>query len=140
MKPGGKLVLLSFTPEQMRGYWLYHYFPKMIERCMGQIPTLTSMHTLFSQAGFTLSETENYFVLPGLQDHFMYSNKHKPEMYLRPEVRANISGFSAFAEASEVAAGIAQLELDIASGTINGIMKSYENSLGDYLFLVATKN
>jgi ubiquinone/menaquinone biosynthesis C-methylase UbiE len=140
LKPGSKLAIMSFTPEQMKGYWLSHYFPKMIEKCMAQLPGLDAMNDLLVQGGFTEVIVENYFVQPDLEDHFMYSNKYKPEMYLHPEIRANISGFSTFAVPTEIENGLATLKQDIESGTINTIMKQYENDLGDYLFLVAEKS
>jgi ubiquinone/menaquinone biosynthesis C-methylase UbiE len=31
LKPNGKLVVFTSTPKQMKGYWLNHYFPKMLE-------------------------------------------------------------------------------------------------------------
>ena len=76
---------------------------------------------------------------PDLQDHFLYSNKFRPEQYLRPEVRNGASSFIIYSEPEEVASGLVLLETDIASGKINEVIKQYENDLGDYLFLVATK-
>jgi len=138
LKPGARLVMLSFTPEQLLGYWLRHYFPRMIARsCL--TPSLPEMESILNDTGFTLSTTEKYFIQEDLQDHFLYSNKSRPEQYLRQEVRNGASSFTVFAEPEEVAAGLLLLEADIASGKINEVMKQYENDLGDYLFLVAEK-
>lgn len=138
LKPGAKLVILSFTPEQLMGYWLHHYFPLMIARsCL--TPPLPEMEAILDDTGFTLTATEKYFIHEDLQDHFLYSNKSRPEQYLKQEVRNGASSFSVIADPEEVAAGLQLLEADITSGKIAEVMKQYENDLGDYLFLVAEK-
>ena len=139
LKPGARMVFLTFTGEQMRGYWLNEYFPVMMRRSWELVPELPGMEQLLNDSGFRLAATENYFVQDDLQDHFLYSNKRRPEQYLRPEIRQNASSFSAFCDADELASGLTALEQDIATGKINDIMKSYENDRGDYLFIVAEK-
>jgi len=139
LKPGAKIVFFSFTPEQMRGYWLYHYFPEMIEAATKLIPSTEEMTQLLKESGYGSVETELYFVQEDLQDHFMYSNKHKPANYLSAEVRNNASAFSALATKEEVEHGLIILESDIKSGEITHIMQEYENDLGDYLFITAIK-
>lgn len=139
LKPGAKLVLLSFTPEQLLGYWLCHYFPKTMENSCKVVPSLNDMKALFLQCGFSSVNEELYFVQPDLQDHFLYSNKFRPESYLLPEIRNGASSFTVYAEPGEVEKGLIELEKDIQSGAINDIMKQYENDLGDYLFFVAEK-
>lgn len=139
LKSNSKLVFFSFTPEQMQGYWLYHYFPKMIENCMKVIPPLKVMKEWLIHSGFTSIQTEEYFVHPGLQDHFLYSHKYSPEKYLLEEVRDQTSGFKVLSEPIELGKGLQSLEKDIESGKIKSIIDQYENNLGDYLFIVATK-
>lgn len=137
LRPGAHLACLSFTPEQLRGYWLHHYFPKMIERSMLTIPSWADMEVLFANAGFSEVTTEPYFVRDDLQDHFLYSNKNRPEQYLIPEIRNNASSFTVFSDPEEIKAGLLSLEADIDSGNIKDIMRDYENDLGDYLFIKA---
>ncbi len=139
LKPGSKMVIFSITPDQLDGYWLQHYFPKMIEKSKEQIPGLDAMYTLFEKSNFKKVTTENYFVHPELEDHFLYSNKYRPDMYLRPEIRANVSSFSAYSEPAEVERGLKELEADIASGAIQQVIKNYENDRGDYIFFMAEK-
>lgn len=139
LKPNARLVMFSFTPQQMRGYWLCHYFPEMMERCIPMTPELPEMEKLFNETGFSLAATEKYFVKEDLQDHFLYSNKHFPERYLSAEIRNNASSFRAFSDPAEIAQGVAMLEDDVKSGKINSIIKKYENDSGDYLFYIAEK-
>lgn len=139
LKPKSRAVFLSFTPEQMHGYWLFHYFPDMMERSTALLPGIDIVEQWLYEAGFNLVETEKYFVQDDLQDQFLYANKHKPENYLIPEVRNGASSFTVFADPREVAAGLMQLSHDIDTGEINDIIARYENDEGDYLFYVAER-
>lgn len=139
LKPGARLVILSFTPKQMYGYWLCHYFPEMMRRSALLTPDIEVMTEILNNAGFTTVNTENYFIHEGLEDHFLYSNKYHPEQYLNPELRKGISSFAAFSTPAEVAQGLKMLEADILSGKVNDIIKRYENENGDYIFFIATK-
>jgi SAM-dependent methyltransferase len=139
LKPGSSVLFLSFTAEQMDGYWLAHYFPQMIKDSGKMIPTEDAMRAMFTIAGFNTISTEEYFVHDSLQDHFLYANKHHPERYLDPDIRKGISSFSAIANEDEIAQGLHLLEQDIATGRINEVMGMYANNLGDYLFYVAGK-
>jgi len=137
LKPGAHMACFSFTPQQVMGYWLRHYFPEMIERSSRTIPAWNEMEQLLLNAGFSHVETEPYFIKEDLQDNFLYSHKTRPEQYLRQEIRNNISSFTSFSDRGEVAKGLLQLETDINSGKIKEIMKNYENEIGDYLFIQA---
>ena len=92
-------------------------------------------------AGFATVTTEPYAVREDLQDHFLYSHKHRPAEYLRPEVRAGASGFRLLTTPEELTRGLAQLEADLASGRIDQVVTDtlrQTRDLGDYLFVVAT--
>ncbi|MBS1688001.1 MAG: class I SAM-dependent methyltransferase [Bacteroidetes bacterium] len=137
IKPGGRLVFFSFTPQQTMNYWLHHYFPRMITQAASIVPTLDEMKDILTEAGFGTTETELYYTKEDLQDHFMYAHKHKPEMYLQQEARDGMSAFRLAPDGQEIADGLEKLRTDIASGEITNIIKKYENDLGDYLFIVA---
>lgn len=140
LKQNAKLVFLSFTPQQMKGYWLNHYFPKMMARALTVVPEAPGMEALLLANGFQAVQFEKYFVHPGLEDHFLYSSKYHPERYLVPEIRNNASAFSLLSDENEVADGLIKLEQDIRSGQIDRIIQQYENDLGDYLFIVCSNN
>lgn len=139
LKPGGRFVFFSFTPQQLYGYWLHHYFPEMIRISSEVIPNEKFMKQFFQNAGFDNIETEKYFVPEDLQDQFLYSNKYHPEQYLLPEVRSGASSFRIYSIKNEVDLGLKKLEEDINSGHITSIMDKYENDLGDYLFYIVEK-
>ena len=136
---GGRLVIFTSSHEQIRGYWLNAYFPKALELSMNQMPDVPEVSDLLQAAGFSSISTESYAVRPDLQDFFLQSGKHRPELYLDPRVRAGISTFALFGEPVEMDAGCRRLSDDIATGHINDIIASFENSCGDYLFMVAEK-
>jgi ubiquinone/menaquinone biosynthesis C-methylase UbiE len=139
MKPYGNLVFFTSTPTQMKGYWLNHYFPKMLEDSIQQMPSLENITTAMQLAGFKNIFTEKYNVQPNLKDQFLYVGKEKPTLYLDQNIRNGISSFSLLANQEEVEKGLLQLEKDINSGAITNIMNSYKNRNGDYLFILSQK-
>ena len=140
LKPGGRIVIFTSTPEQMQGYWLNSYFPKMLEDSMVQMPAYAVVEGAMNQGGFEVVRTEKYFVQPDLKDLFLYSGKHRPALYFDPKVRQGISSFSALANAAEVKKGLTRLERDIDSGEIEEVMARYRNDRGDYLFINGEKS
>jgi hypothetical protein len=91
------------------------------------------------RAGFRYVFAEKYEVTSQLQDLFLYSGKHRPEIYLDPQVRNGISTFANFADCSEIEDGCQRLRKDIQSGWIEEVMTAYNHDGGDYLFVVAEK-
>ncbi|QHI37862.1 putative methyltransferase [Kordia antarctica] len=139
MKPYANMVFFTATPKQMEGYWLNHYFPKMLEDSMKQMPSLAKIKTAMKAAGFKNIFSEKYSIKPDLKDLFLYAGKQNPKLYLDANVRNGISSFSLLAHQDEVQKGLAQLEKDIDSGEIKKIMQQYKNRDGDYLFLLSQK-
>lgn len=139
LKPYSNLVFFTSTPIQMQGYWLNHYFPKMLEDSIKQMPSLEQITNAMQLAGFKNIYTEKYNIQPDLQDQFLYVGKENPKLYLDATIRNGISSFSHLANQEEVQEGLKQLEKDINSGAINTIIHNYENRDGDYLFILSQK-
>ncbi|MBI1266549.1 MAG: methyltransferase domain-containing protein [Cryomorphaceae bacterium] len=135
VKPGGRIVIFTSTPEQMKGYWLNHYFPTMMQLAMLQMSTKLSLHNLIKSAGMSVIGQENYTVTANLQDHFLYVGKHNPELYFDEKIRKGISSFS-MAAAEELESGLTQLSDDIDRGQFWKFKQRYENRGGDYMFMV----
>lgn len=140
LKPNGRIVIFTSTPKQMKGYWLNHYFPKMLSDSMVQMPTLENVKTAIKKSGIEFLETVKYFIKPDLQDQFLYCGKQDPELYFDDQIRRGISSFSSLANRTEVKQGLSKLRKDIDSGKINDIIKSYENCFGDYLYIIGKKS
>jgi len=139
LKPGSRMVIFTSTKTQMKGYWLNHYFPKMMIDSIAQMPEYNEIIQAIESAGFAISETENYHVKNDLEDLFLYCGKQRPELYLDEKVRHGISSFSSLSNASEVKEGLLKITADIKSGEIQRLIDTYENQHGDYLFIVGIK-
>jgi ubiquinone/menaquinone biosynthesis C-methylase UbiE len=136
----GRIVLFTAFPKQMRGYWLCHYFPQMMKRAIAQMPTEARVTAALQSAGFEIERIVPFCVNNGLTDLFLYSGKARPEQYLDPEVRANISSFSELCNSKELASGLQRLQQDIASGAFAQVAESYRIGQGDYAYVVARKS
>lgn len=135
----GRFVILTAMPEQMRRYWLNAYFPVALSRSIKQMPAREAVTTALDAAGFKLLEIEPWAVPPDPSDLFLYSGKHRPELYLDPDVRKGISTFARLASAREVEAGLTRLRSDLGSGHFVEVAARYEHDGGDYSFVVAEK-
>lgn len=136
LKPNGKIVLFTSTPNQMKGYWLNHYFPKMLEDSITQMPSLEAVEAAMNNSGFKITSTEIYNIKSNLKDQFLYCGKQNPELYFDESIRHGISSFSALANIEEVENGLTKLRKDINCGNINEIINAYENNLGDYIYII----
>jgi ubiquinone/menaquinone biosynthesis C-methylase UbiE len=142
----GRLVIFAATPEQIRRYWLRAYFPRMVGRVAAQAYHLERITVALETAGFGNVRTEPYDVRRDVEDLFLYSGKHRPELYLNPAVRAGMWSFATLATPEEEATGCAALRRDLYSGRVQAVMQdsaSGESSpgglAGDYTFVVADR-
>ncbi len=136
LKPEGRIVIFTSTPQQMHGYWLNHYFPKMMAASILQMPTLETVQTAMIESGIEPVGTDKYSIRTDLQDKFLYCGKHNPELYFDEKIRHGISSFSSLANLEEVERGLSKLRKDIDKENINEIIKFYENDDGDYLYII----
>lgn len=139
LKPKGRIVIFTSTPKQMQGYWLNYYFPKMLQDSIKQMPSLEVVTTSILNAGLVLKNTDTYFIKPDLEDQFLYCGKNNPELYFNEQIRHGISSFSHLSNKTEIEQGLEQLRVDISNDTIKDVMESYNNDLGDYLYIIAEK-
>jgi ubiquinone/menaquinone biosynthesis C-methylase UbiE len=140
LKNKGRIVIFTSTPIQIKGYWLNHYFPKMVNDSIIQMPSFEKVKSAMDSTGFEILATEKYFVKPDLQDHFLYCGKERPELYLNEKIRKGISSFSALANQQEVEKGVLEVRKDIDSGIIKDVIESFQNDEGDYLFITGQKD
>lgn len=140
LKKGSHVVIFTSTPQQMNGYWLNAYFPKMLKASITKMPSENILEAAANKAGFKLIKTEKYCIRKDLNDLFLYSGKHNPEIYFQPEVRNGISSFATLANQNEILAGLNGLRRDISTECFLNIKQQYENDFGDYLFIVFKRN
>jgi ubiquinone/menaquinone biosynthesis C-methylase UbiE len=135
----GFFVIFTATPEQMKSYWLSHYFPHLITSSSKAMLSFDEINSQLIETGFKNIIQEAFFVTNDLQDWFLQSGKYRPEIYLDKNVRDGISSFQLTTDLLEVENGIALLAEDIRSGKINKIIDQYESDKGDYLFVICRK-
>lgn len=135
----GRIVLFTSTSEQMKGYWLNHYFPQMLNASNLQMPSLDRIIEATKKVGLELINTEKYFIRDDQQDHFLYVGKNRPELYFNEQVRKGISSFSSLSNITEVEQGLQKLQRDLNSKAFEAIKKNYNNDIGDYIFITFQK-
>lgn len=135
----GRMVIFTSTPEQMKGYWLNHYFPKMLSSSIDQMPSLDTIQKATDEAKLKISGIEQYFIKDDLKDCFLYVGKNKPGYYFDEQIRHGISSFSSLANIDEVKQGLTKLRSDMDNNEFEQIKDLYENNLGDYLFITIDK-
>lgn len=133
----GRFVIFTAYPEQMVGYWLNEYFPQAMHRARMQMLSKSVLFRYFEAAGFRHIAEESFEIPADLQDLLLPSGKHRPEIYLQPQVRAGISTFANLAFEEEVSKGCRRLGRDIHSGRIERVIADYANPAGDYVFAIA---
>lgn len=136
----GRFVLFTSTPEQMKGYWLNYYFPKMLHSSIAQMPSLLDIQEALKQTDLEIIDIEKYFIKDNLQDCFLYIGKNNPSLYFNEAIRNGISSFSTLANIHEVEQGLSKLRNDIDNNTFEKIKVQYLNELGDYLFITIGKS
>lgn len=139
LKQAGTFTIFTALPTQMENYWLNHYFPVMMRKACNQMPTFEEIRLALERASMAVISTKKYEISPELQDLFLYSGKHRPELYLSETVRNGISSFHGMCPKPELESGLAALEADIDSHRIHDVMRKYFNEDGDYLFICSQK-
>ena len=135
----GRCVIMTATPEQMKGYWLWEYFPMMMQSGSNLMKSYEELSTLLRESGFSNITQDKFFITNELQDLFLASGKYQPEIYLDSAVRNGISSFHISSNTKEIHSGLAKLKLDIESGIINEVITKYESDAGEYSFIIAEK-
>lgn len=133
----GPLVVFTGVAEQMRHYWLCHYFPTMMARSIEKMPTGAHIRSSLARAGFLPVTSSAWHVTDELEDLFLYAGKDRPHLYLDPAVRANISSFAALCPAHELERGVARLASDLGTGEFSAVRAAYDTGGGDYALFVA---
>lgn len=139
LQPGGRAVLFTVLPTQARANWLAHYFPQMIAADAKTLPDLSALTAAAQAAGLGCSPPYGFHVTPDTTERFFYGGTYCPEIYLDAQMRANMSPFRLFANATELRQGLAALQADIASGAVHDRVAQSDRRAGDYCALVLTK-
>jgi ubiquinone/menaquinone biosynthesis C-methylase UbiE len=118
LKKGAYLALDSCSHQQMRTFWLYHYFPQGIEVDLARIPDVEDIANLLEATGFS-----NVAIEISYSD--VAFEHEKPERYLDRDFRNGQSTFCLLSDV-DIEAGCKRLREDIASGAVEVILKESE--------------
>jgi hypothetical protein len=111
----------------------------MMTRSMEKMPSESRVVGALRQAGFAVQDIAPFHVSNKLEDHFLYSGKERPQFYLNPAIRANISSFATLCPAAELAQGLDALRSDISENRFREVAQRYSSAAGDYAYIVAGK-
>jgi len=139
LRNDSRFVIFTGCHEQLKNYWLNHYFPSSMKRLLTYMPDIELVQKSLFSAGFKTVSFEDYEIDIDLTDHFLYSNKHDPIAYTDKEFLYGSSLFSGKSTEKEIDDGISMLLSDIKNGEINDVIKRYQNDKGDYKFVIANK-
>jgi SAM-dependent methyltransferase len=134
--PGGRLAVFTNTREEVQAFWVARYFPRAIARSADICFADARFAQLADSSGLALVERIGWRQHENPVDLFLYSGKYYPELYLDPAVRSGISTFADRCDAEELAAGLASLRRDIASGAIRAVVDKAARSEKDYSIFV----
>lgn len=140
LKPGGKIVIFTNSPQQFMQLWIVDYFPKMMAKAARLLFAKADVEEALLKAGFQQLSFEKFFVKKETQDAFLEIAKHYPEKCLDPNFQANVSPFVLAPDKEEVALGLKKLEQDIHSREIEKIMNRYLNPEGNFYYILGHSN
>jgi SAM-dependent methyltransferase len=111
----GQIVLFTYDPKMIAGFWLTEYFPAFIpdiESTFLPIPQLlAAIQTVTGRKANIIP-----FPLPSdLSDSFAAVGWARPELYLDNDIRNGISSFAKI-DAAELEDGLSRLREDLAKG------------------------
>jgi ubiquinone/menaquinone biosynthesis C-methylase UbiE len=113
--PKGPIVVFTFDPRQGEEPWFKNYFPEVYQKDFSSFPPINEVADRIAHEG-RWNKTISKFPLPhDISDKNMYAGWNKPEIYLDPQFRQNVSGL-ALASKSMVQKGVDTLKNDLETG------------------------
>jgi SAM-dependent methyltransferase len=118
LRKGTHLAVDSCSHQQMRTFWLYHYFPKGLDLDLARIPDCGEITSLLERVGFTDVTIEISYTDVALEHE-------EPEHYLDKDYRDGQSTFCLLTE-EDIELGCRKLSEDVASGTVKSVINQFE--------------
>ena len=94
LRPDGRAAIFTATPDQVRRYWVNHYFAEIMARDCAQLPAIERMAPLMAENHLRSTDIPRFFITADTADFFFYSGKLRPEMYLSKDIRAGVCCFA----------------------------------------------
>jgi ubiquinone/menaquinone biosynthesis C-methylase UbiE len=111
----GTILIFTFDPRACDRPWMADYFPSIWDRAFEVFPPLSEIVSLLEAVTHRRAEIKLFLLPHDVTDLFFGAGWRRPEIYLKEEIRANMSAF-ALADPEAVKVGITRLSSDLASG------------------------
>lgn len=118
LRKGACLAIDSCSHQQLRTFWLYHYFPKGLDLDLARIPDCDEIASLLEKAGFSNVSIEISYTDIAVEHE-------KPEHYLDKNYRDGQSTFCLLTE-EDIELGCRKIREGIASGAIESVIRQFE--------------
>jgi len=113
--PNGPIIVFTLDPREGEEPWFKNYFPEVYQKDFNSFPPINEVADVIAEEN-QWEKTIRKFPLPhDLLDRNMYSGWNKPEIYLDPRFRQNVSGL-ALTSKSLVQKGVENLRTDLETG------------------------
>jgi ubiquinone/menaquinone biosynthesis C-methylase UbiE len=111
----GPIVVFTLDPRQGEKPWFNNYFPEVYQKDFKSFPPIDEVADMIAGEGRWEKIIQEFPLRHDLSDKNMYSGWNKPEIYLDPQFRQNVSGL-ALAPKSVVQRGTECLKNDLQTG------------------------
>jgi len=118
LRKGACLAIDSCSHQQMRTFWLYHYFPKGLDLDLARIPDCGEIASLLERTGFSNVSIEISYTDIAIEHE-------RPEHYLNKNYRDGQSTFCLLNE-EDIKLGCTKLREDIDSGAVKSVIRQFE--------------
>jgi SAM-dependent methyltransferase len=133
----GRVVVFAFDADALDNFWLTNtYFPEIIELDRRRSPSMGEIVEALGDCS-----VDEVPIPHDCVDGFLAAFWRRPEAYLDPNVRANISGFG-LRDHDPVTRGVARLKADLESGVWDerfGYLRSREALDAGYRLLATRR-
>jgi ubiquinone/menaquinone biosynthesis C-methylase UbiE len=113
--PRGPIVVFTFDPREGEEPWFKTYFPEVYQKDFTAFPPINVVADMIADKVSWQKKILKFPLPHDLSDKNMYSGWNRPEIYLDPQFRQNVSGF-ALASNPIVQKGIDSLKNDLETG------------------------
>ena len=113
--PKGPIVVFTFDPREGEEPWFKNYFPEAYQKDFVSFPPIHEVADRIADEGPWKKMIRKFALPHDLTDKYMYSGWNKPEIYLDPGFRQNVSGL-ALAPKHLVQKGVENLRIDLETG------------------------
>ena len=112
---GGPIILLTIDPRKGEEFWFNTYFPSIYKSLFETFPPIDEIRHILDKIAKGNAEIIRFHLPQETSDYTMHSGWNHPEVYLDPNYRKSMSGFS-LALSDEIDPGVSTLRTDLESG------------------------